>query len=827
MQLTGSVKLRPVRIGFLLTPDNLATVRRIARLCNCLWGGRYNPMIPFFEDAPVRDLPPFTRVHGLDVTRAYVDFFEPDVLVEASEGMATNLGWAGDDKYHMGLPRVVTLEKFYERDYRGRVEFAAGIDVINVIQQLYDDEYKYERRHKLPFAQIEPGGDDAFFDIFPGLYPDDADLHYIADAYRQVFEPDDLPPIAETSLKLFDGGFVGPRWISQHGIEELPGRSASDETIFIFDPSNPGDVIEYWNYRLIERRVRPISVKWLSEHAAALRDLIKSVHRPIPGNPFGTTFHTSLRFGSAIADRAVEIMQLHFADLPQGSFFPGRASIIWPAMTTGNPWRETRILVAAESHSFDEKIGSDGHVKIPAPAPRFLNAARTYTRSRWMNVVVPSSYRNDDVAIVYPSNVWKPDYPRLGMGLREVTVTREGWAIPQEHSIGYSLLSPVDGRAALIGWFKANGIEASPSEEGQIAAQIIAGAGNLLACGMFSDHATLSLLNSMAESIAERQRNGEQVRAVTPDRAKHIKTVQHHFDQRSKHSIGFWNKLDYFLERSVFRAGLRVQCPTCAHYNWFAIDAISYTPTCARCLKQFALPQAPEDLTRIQWFYRVIGPFAAPDYARGGYAVALTLRCIAKRHESAMTWSTGLILQNLNCEIDFAGWYRRSSLVERETDEPIVFFGEAKSFGKNSIDDHAVASLRQVADHFPGAMMIVSSLRRISDYSPDEIRRLRELATWGRMRMHHGRPQNPLVVLTDVELFSEHSISNAWKNIGGLAAQLVAHPSVDLSDLHELAELTQRLYLGLPGSHEHYYESLRSERARLVQRIRTRSTSDK
>ena len=167
---------------------------------------------------------------------------------------------------------------------------------------------------------------------------------------------------------------------------------------------------------------------------------------------------------------------------------------------------------------------------------------------------------------------------------------------------------------------------------------------------------------------------------------------------------------DYFLERSVFRAGLRVQCPTCAYYNWFDLEAISYAPTCSRCLKQFNFVQAPADLGRVQWFYRVIGPFAAPDYARGGYAVALTLRCIAERHETEMTWSTGLVLDNLNCEIDFAAWYRRGSVLDGERDEPIFFVGEAKSFGKNSIDDAAVASLRQVAERFPGMMMVFSSL---------------------------------------------------------------------------------------------------------------------
>ena len=35
-------------------------------------------------------------------------------------------------------------------------------------------------------------------------------------------------------------------------------------TFYIFDPTDPGDVIDYWNYRLIERHVIPINVGWFS-----------------------------------------------------------------------------------------------------------------------------------------------------------------------------------------------------------------------------------------------------------------------------------------------------------------------------------------------------------------------------------------------------------------------------------------------------------------------------------------------------------------------------------------------------------------------------------
>jgi hypothetical protein len=50
--LSAEIQLRPTRIGFLVHPADLASVRRIMRACTCLWGGVYNPIIPVFNEPP-------------------------------------------------------------------------------------------------------------------------------------------------------------------------------------------------------------------------------------------------------------------------------------------------------------------------------------------------------------------------------------------------------------------------------------------------------------------------------------------------------------------------------------------------------------------------------------------------------------------------------------------------------------------------------------------------------------------------------------------------------------------------------------------------------
>jgi hypothetical protein len=189
-----------------------------------------------------------------------------------------------------------------------------------------------------------------------------------------------------------------------------------------------------------------------------------------------------------------------------------------------------------------------------------------------------------------------------------------------------------------------------------------------------------------------------------------------------------------------------------------------------------------------------------------------------------MTWTTGLNLQPLNCELDFAAWHRTSRMLNDERDEPLLVIGEAKSFGKNAISEDAVIGLRKVANRFPGAIMIVSSLREISDYTADELQRLRDLALWGRCEVYQGQPRNPLVVLTATELFAMHGIFDAWKKMG--EAGEAVHPSIDPADLHALAELTQKRYLDLPGFWEERMKAhhLAHQRLRLMKLIQGRTT---
>jgi hypothetical protein len=705
MRLQGSVSLRPVRIGLLVSPTDLPSIRRFMRLSACLWGGRYNPIIPMPEHIPDAWNDGAPKSSGRDMAINHITFFEPDVLVEAQKGLAKELGWQ-EVKSHLEFPRIVTLDEFYIAKGSGRVEFPLGIDSHNVFADLYHKEYKFKRRHKSPFAFFDPENQaDAFFECVGGTYPSDAELKYIVRDYKQVFAPEILESNVHSYFKIVREGYRTPFFITRHELKNH-NQGLRDPEVFIFDPKSPLDIVDFWNYRLINPDVLPINLNWIHECGDYLRVLIRENYRPLPDNPNGIMIHTGFIFARSIdGSQLKELCNAHFHSLEEESHFADRYyNEISRSASDSRRWKTKRLIAEAKRVSFDEEIDDADYVKLPAPVPDFLKNALDHYGARWANVIhVEGNARGIPLATLFPTNIFDPKFPRVTT-VQALVITREGWVTVPTYELGYILLKTVKGRDAFISWLKQYDIDALPSDAGQVADQLIEAAENLYACGMFADLETLKLLNDMASSRIQWKHGKLQSLTKVPDRTKSSNEVQNHFNAREKRTWGYWGKLKYFLERSVFRAGMRVQCPKCAFYNWYDLQSLNYNLTCSRCLKEFSFNQSPDELRKINWYYRVIGPFATPDYAQGGYAVALTLRRFQMEVEGGgLTWSTGLNLLPLNLEVDFLAWYRsRSSIFAHEEQrEPVLLVGESKSFGQECFNEGDIKSLKSVALRFP------------------------------------------------------------------------------------------------------------------------------
>ena len=142
----ASIRLRPTRIGFLVKPTDMASVRKIMRACTCLWGGIYNPIIPVFQTLPKEWRPQkYDRIKGLGVTKRYIEFFEPDVFVESESGLLKKAGLVALQKDHHFKGHVISLDQFLApKDHRDWSEPALGLSIADVFRDLYEKQRQFK-----------------------------------------------------------------------------------------------------------------------------------------------------------------------------------------------------------------------------------------------------------------------------------------------------------------------------------------------------------------------------------------------------------------------------------------------------------------------------------------------------------------------------------------------------------------------------------------------------------------------------------------------------------------------------------------------------------
>jgi hypothetical protein len=248
--LHGSLRLRPTRIGFLVSPVDMGALRRIMQVCCCLWGGAYNPIIPVCTNLPDewKNHPSFGNTTSVELIAGYLRFFEPDVFVESEPGLAA-LAKVENLALDFGQPRVVPLTAFFEASARREGTIPFGLNIADVYRNLFEREFKFVSRHERRVVLFEKGTpDDTFIEAAFGGFPEDGFLPPLNRVYVDAFNPQKLQPSAQNWTTVIKEEFRTPLHFTVHGIRREP-EWLSDPTLFVVDPRNPLDLIDLWNIR--------------------------------------------------------------------------------------------------------------------------------------------------------------------------------------------------------------------------------------------------------------------------------------------------------------------------------------------------------------------------------------------------------------------------------------------------------------------------------------------------------------------------------------------------------------------------------------------------
>jgi hypothetical protein len=699
--LSASLRLRPTRIGFLVSPTDMEAIRRIMQLSTCLWGGFYNPIIPVSNTIPdVWKDPDFPDPSGLRLAKGYLDFFEPDVFVEAESGLAAQVGLA-DTEIDIGHSWVMPLDALFGPHRHRDSQMPFGVNIFDLYKDLYEREFKFVSRHNHRIALFEKGSsdDDAFVEAAFGGFPKLGPLEPLAQAYMNSFNPEKLMPNATGWAKALKDGFRVPLDFTIHGMRRDPdGRS--DPILFVVDPTSAPDLLDLWNIRQFSPYVLPVNLRWITESRDFLAEIIKANHRPLPVNPQGVMIQTTIQVGRSISEvraRAV-VEEAGLTGLPGGSWsFKLWYDSIWEVDRDDYVWRPRRARVSAKSTDLELTISTESgesSVQFPALSPDFTGAYGD-THARWMNVLKFRSYGTEETfALTLPSSFTGDRTLPLRLGGMTI-VSREGLVLPQQYEGRREYLRLMTGRQAVIRWLGRNGVTAEPSDPGRIADQVLGSLGGFWGVHLIADRETLHLLDKMAKSV---RKYADGTVEEFPDRTADVRERESHLARRGNGRFARGLNLDAFVKANVLKLGLSIQCTNCMKKNWYGLVTLREQLTCERCLKTFDFPQGNLDFRNTPWQYRVFGPFSVPDYASGAYTTVLALRVFARNlgmgiGDTKLTYATGLnfgLESEKPFEVDFTFWYQRDPLLDH-AEEPVLVFGETKSFAVDSFKVEDIA----------------------------------------------------------------------------------------------------------------------------------------
>ena len=478
------IRLRPIRFGFMVRPDDQEKILEIFRINTCLWGGMFNPIIPFFQDVPSWwERGNYRFEDAKQIINGYLDFFEPDFLVEAEEGIADGFGFDTN--------RVIQLINILEDSEEGGWD-KYGLSVHDLYFKLYQEEFRFESRRKHNIVHVE--AKDSIFDGFVasyfGNFPVQEQFAHFERNYKSVFHPEHIALDALTFLELYESSWssaleIGCDKFRIYYLDRL------NPSLFILDAEESKDLIDFWNLRTVSRNVVPIPLQWIEELSPFCKKFILDNYRHEPNNPNKVTMWSTLMFSRSLSEADIEkINQNYFLTDVKDAYTVQRSyPTIWckPSEKVFSP---KRPILEADKRSVDIQVDRDApEIQFDPLFPEFVSEHGS--KFRLANVIQLQDWSNaDQIATVFPCNYRNPSLPTFQLIGGHLLPTTEGFVVFPESRNFTELWNLGDGATAFQQWFNSNEISSVLSDAGRATQQIIQTLGDFWAVGGLANKGT-------------------------------------------------------------------------------------------------------------------------------------------------------------------------------------------------------------------------------------------------------------------------------------------------------------------------------------------------
>jgi hypothetical protein len=819
LNASATVRIRPLRFGFLLDPKDRVILRQVLQMNTCLWGRIYNYLLPVPKRTPARyqdyyfadsgslnlALMKGTGPSAQQLVQGLLETFQPDLIVETKPGLAQQIPFNKD--------RIISLDQFNAVDERGRRKY--GIDLRTVCAALYEEQFRFVQRH--PPRVIEPVSSEKRYGLLFaaafGEFPARGNLAGCRQDFCGALDAKDERLKPEEFHELFAPNTVYPLRVGAYELTTHRRGWSPNPMLFFMDEGEPWDIIEYWNLRAIGWRIRPLPQSLASKLTGYCEKFIAEAHRPYPPPS------NACEDANFVCSRSCAFaeMQSYVSTLRRPNSYHVSIDPRFPRL-----WDEWgRRADHAEPHVVEHRTESTdafslgNFLSVTTILPEFAQKHPALTPEHACTNVLE---RLPGGATVVPWHMIDTSF--FGGHLRDESIwfSREGICTTSgAHPSSRHMRLP-SSLNVFAAWAQKNGLEISISPAGRVAEQLISAVGGLQGVRMIGNEELIRVFDRMANGTLEVEVSGD-------DQSESERR------RRRKASIPLWqigqllsrankgdayvaeNHLSALLRSNVLILGMEVPCSECGQTNWLALDQLDTKLKCNRCLREFDFPLTkPHKNT---WSYRVQGPFAVEDYAHGAYSVAAALQFLIDEVSSECTWISSFRLHAksgslINAEADFGAFVRPTGF--GELTDPLLIFGECKTFGDFGPRDYQ--RMRTLARLFPGAVISFCTLK--NELTSKEKATIAALARQGRRSLKTGQRRNPVLVLTRAELLGQFNLERFVDDYPSQVSKF-AEAVFMRRDLQEICDFTQQTHLGI----ESYYDWLERRRRKRAAKVAT------
>lgn len=709
---------RPVRIGWVVEGGNVSQLETAATWSTCLWGGRFNPLIPIGDN---------------ELSNNLIETFGVDVLIPVGASDATKAFVAN----YPHLEMDILAEKVF---HDGRCEFA---DIRNAVSRaLVPSTNRAGDDLASVVHPVWSQGDSltTLFTILLGRYPDpnDVTINYLG-GIRGTLEMPDKLIAQDDEIPAEVIGSVTPLTLTSYSIAWRTNRSSFSwlsPGIVLGNATDFDDLVLYWNLRAAGAELWFYDQQRRNRLRRCLDAFLAAIRARSPEAP--NRFNLWSRSEQWTSDLNLERLKPYHCR--------GDGSGVWNGFNV--------ITVRPRLSFWHRDV-------VPSYSENSEGAVASFALSdQPFNFEDPSALGQRFVATV-DANQYGPTSEDLTFNTPYIPQLNEFYgrnfyseydgarAEPGDFGRGaVGLITTLGNQRLEISAFRVHqwvqhffnlfGVTVERSEPGRRCSRLIRQLEGIQGCRVLKVRGTRELIRKYGPDQSF-TRSG----AIGCIRDLDPTTQQPRFNKFENlrirpHQRGGLTPdevLQYLASRGVFRVGLDLKCPNCELESWISLDDVRTMSTCIYCGQHFDVTAQLKDR---DWRYRRSGLFGRDDNQLGGIPVALALQQLdASLRESLLMYSTALNFKSKTakmetCEADFVAVVASRLSID---EAPVqILIGEAKT--SDRIDANDVRKLGMLADAIPSKVARAFIMFVKTDtFTPDEVTLARSLNSPGKERV--------------------------------------------------------------------------------------------